>query len=183
MTFLTDLLLVSEGGGDLTELTPDIMSELQKNIRKGASDIEQKWPNALALVQKAYEVSGVQRPDPDMMAAWKQYEENITYSVQQLAKFRGMDGDWRMSAHIFHESLSVKKSTYRVSSEGSNSKETYQVAANDLDEIIDGINSNNTELYDVDVKKAPDGRSATLGFSKWGIKKNHRVKIEKNNSL
>lgn len=117
-----------------------------------------------------------------MKAAWKQYEENITYSVQQLAKFRGMDADWRMSAHIFHEAM-AKQMTYRVSSESPTSKETYQVAAKDLDEIIDGINSRNTNLYDVDVKKSDDGRAATLYFSKYGIKKNYRLKIEKNNVL
>ena len=116
MSFLTDLLIINEGS-DLTELTPDIMSDIQKNIRKGASETEQKWANALHLVQKAYEVSGVQRPEPDMKAAWKQYEENITYSVQQLAKFRGMDADWRMSASVFHEAMTPKPPTYRVSSE------------------------------------------------------------------
>ena len=181
MTFLTDLLVINEGS-DLTELTPDIITDIQKNIRKGASDTEQKWANALHLVQKAYEISGVQRPDPDMKAAWKQYEENITYSVQQLAKFRGMDADWRMSAHVFHEAM-TRQMTYRVSSEGANEKDTYQVAAKSLDELIDGINSKNTDLYDIDVKKADDGRSATLMFSKWGIKKNYRLKIEQNNAL
>jgi hypothetical protein len=166
-------------GKDMTELPHDAMSEIQSNIRDGAKDTEQSWANALHLVQKAYEVAGVQRPDPGMAAAWKQYEENIEYAVQQLAKYRGMDGDWRMSSHVFHEAM-AKQMTFRVSSEGSKNKETYQVQAKSMDDIINSINDRNTDLYDIEVKKADDGLSATLLFSKFGIKKNYRMKIQQN---
>jgi hypothetical protein len=155
------------------------MSELQKNIRDGAQDTEQKWANALHLVHKAYEVAGIQRPEPNMGAAWKQYEENIQYAVEQLAKYRGMDGDWRMSSHVFREAME-RRTTFRISSEGSKSKDTYQVQAKSLDDIIDSINTKNTDMYDIEVKKADDGRSATLLFSKYGIKKNYRLKIQQN---
>ena len=178
MTFLTDLLTIAEGK-DLTELPHDAMSEIQKNIRDGAKDLDQTWANALHLVQKAYEVSGTQRPDPGMAAVWKQYEENIEYSVQQLAKYRGMDADWRMSAHIFREAM-AKQLTFRVSSEGKKSKDTYQVQAKSLDDIVNSIHDRNTDMYDIDVKKANDGLSATLLFSKFGIKKNYRLKIQQN---
>ncbi len=178
MTFLTNLLQLKEGS-DLTELPHDVMSEIQKNIRDGAKDMEQSWANALHLVHKAYEVSGTQRPDPSMAGAWKQYEENITYSVHQLGKYRGMDADWRMSASIFREAME-KKVTFRVSSEGSKSKDTFQVQAKSMDEIIQSINDKNTDMYDIDVKKADDGLSAVLLFSKYGIKKNYRLKIQQN---
>jgi len=181
MKFLTDLLTVAEGK-DLTELPYDAMNEIQGNIRDGAKDLDQSWANALHLVQKAYEVAGIQRPDPSMAAAWKQYEQNIEYSVQQLAKYRGMDADWRMSAHIFHEAMS-KKLTFRVSSEGQKSKDTYQVQAKSLDDILDSIHGQNTDMYDIDVKKANDGLSAVLLFSKFGIKKNYRLKIQQNTGL
>ena len=178
MKLLTDLLSIAEGK-DLTELPHDVVSEIQKNIRDGAKDVDQTWANALHLVQKAYEVAGTQRPDPGMAAAWKQYEENIQYAVQQLAKYRGMDSDWRMSAAIFHEAM-AKQLTFRVSSEGKKSKETYQVQAKSLDDIVNSINDRNTDMYDIEVKKSGDGLSAVLLFSKFGIKKNYRLKIQQN---
>lgn len=178
MKFLTDLLTIEEGG-DLTELPHDVMSEIQGNIRKGAQDTDQDWANALHLVQKAYEVSSVERPDPSMAKAWKQYEQNIQYACEQLAKYRGIDADWRMSASVFHEAM-AKQLTFRVSSEGSKSKETYNVKAKSMDDIVDAIQARNTEMYDVEVKKADDGLSAVLLFSKFGIKKNYRLKIQQN---
>ena len=48
------------------------------------------------------------------MKAWQtQYEVAIQYAVQQLAKTRGMDADWRMSAAIFHEA-EEKHYQYRI---------------------------------------------------------------------
>ena len=79
----------------LDELTPDVIKQLQKKITEGAKDTSQKWANALELVQKAYSVVGVQRPTPDMRTAWDQYEDMIAFAVKQLAKFRGVDADWR----------------------------------------------------------------------------------------
>lgn len=179
MSFLSDLLQLTVEGSDLSELPYDVMQELQKNIRDGAQDTEQNWANALHLVQKAYEVAGIQRPEPSMAAAWKQYEENIQYAVEQLAKYRGMDGDWRMSSHVFREAME-RKVTFRVSSESPKAKDTYQIQAKNIDDIIDSINARNTDMYDIEVKKADDGMSATLLFSKYGIKKNYRLKIQQN---
>ena len=39
--------------------------------------------------------AGAERPIPNMAAAWKQYEQFIQLAVNQLAKYRGIDGDWR----------------------------------------------------------------------------------------
>ena len=88
---------------DESALPEDVMKDLRSNIGKGAKDTTQKWANALELVHKAYEVSNVERPNPDLKAAWKQYEELIQYAVKQLSNSRGMDADWRMSAAVFHE--------------------------------------------------------------------------------
>ena len=178
MSLLSDLVLLGEGS-DLTELPADVFAEVQKNIRAGANDSEQDWANALHLVHKAYEVSGVHRPDPSMKAAWKQYEENIQYAVTQLGKARGMDADWRMSANMFHEAMG-RTPTYRVSSNGAKGSESWNTTAKSIDEIIDNIKQRDNELHDIEVNKAEDGRSATLLFSKWGIKKNYRLKIEQN---
>jgi hypothetical protein len=157
-------------------LPPDIMSTIQKNIRDGAKDIQQKWSNALELVHKAYEVESVQRPTPDMRKGWKQYEENLTYAVQQLAKYRGMDGDWRMSSAVMFEALEAKKKLFRVSYFGEEGGEGKSVEANNIDEVIDKLKHH--ESYDVKTHKVSDNE-ARLSFSRWGIKKNGHVEIRR----
>lgn len=87
-----------EEASDLSELKPDVIQELQKRIKEGAKDTEQKWANALELVHKAYQVVGVERPVPAMTSAWTQYEEIITFAVKELSKFRGFDADWRSTS-------------------------------------------------------------------------------------
>lgn len=157
-------------------LPPDVMSTIQKNIRDGAKDIQQKWSNALELVHKAYEVESVERPTPDLRKGWKQYEENLSYAVQQLAKYRGMDGDWRMSSAIFNESLDFKKKLYRVSYFGEDGGEGKTVEANHIDEVIEKLHKH--EDYDVKIHKSSDNE-ARLAFSRWGIKKNGHVEIKR----
>lgn len=87
-----------EKTNDLSALPEDVISEIKKLIRDGASDRSKKWANALELVHAAYKAAAVQRPTPDMESAWKQYEEMISYAIDQLAKYRGIDGDWRMTS-------------------------------------------------------------------------------------
>lgn len=157
-------------------LPPDVISEIQKNIRDGAKDIKQKWVNALELIHKAYEVAGVERPTPDMRKSWKQYEENMTYAVQQLAKYRGMDGDWRMSSSVFYEALEPKQKKFRVSLFGEFSGDGGTVEAKNIEEVIK-IFKNDPD-FDVKVNKISDNE-ARLSFSKWGIRKNAHVEIRR----
>jgi hypothetical protein len=164
-------------GDDLDALPPDIMTELQKNIRDGSKDQTQKWANALELVHKAYEVAGVERPTPDLKNAWKQYEENLSYAVQQLAKYRGMDGDWRMSSAIFTEAaLMPKAKKFRVTYSGPTTSEGTTVEADSLDEIINEL-TEHTHGYDAKVHKME--HEAHISYSKWGIKKGGTVTIRR----
>ena len=104
MKFLKDLNITTlTEANDMSSIPLDKFKDIQKNIRDGANDLEQKWANALELLHRAYRVANVQRPTPEMTDAWKQYEENLQYAVQQLSKARGMDADWRMSAAMFYE--------------------------------------------------------------------------------
>lgn len=178
MSLLKNLLITQVNeGDDLDSLPPDVMTEIQKNIRDGAKDQTQKWANALELVHKAYEVSAIERPTPDLKNAWKQYEENLSYAVQQLAKYRGMDGDWRMSSSIFTEAaLMPKAKTFRVTYTGHDAGEGTTLEANSIDEVINEL-TNSPEGYEAKVHKSQN--EATISFSKWGIKKGGTVTIRR----
>ena len=80
---------------DLSELPPHVVSSIEKEVRKGAKDIDLPWANALELVHASYTAAGAERPIPNMAAAWKQYEQFIQLAVSQLAKHRGISGEWR----------------------------------------------------------------------------------------
>lgn len=172
---LNDLMRLHETKEDLSKLPQNVMSSIKSKIRKGAEDLKQQWANALELVHKAYDTEGVQRPDPTMETAWKQYEENLQYAVQQLAKNRGIDGDWRMSSAMFHEALE-QRIPYRVKIVGKNLNESYIVEAKTLTEVIDTVNPDSEFDVSVDHTSPTD---ATLRFSRWGIRKNLKVIISK----
>lgn len=82
-------------GKDMSALPSTVIKDIEKKIREGAKDTSQKWKNALELVQKAYEVLNIERPTPASPAAWSQYEDMISFAVNELAKARGVNGDWR----------------------------------------------------------------------------------------
>lgn len=162
---------------DLDALPPDVMTEIQKNIRTGAKDVEQNWANALELVHKAYEVSGIERPTPDLKNAWKQYEENLTYAVQQLAKYRGMDGNWRTTSMIFTEAaLEPKQKTFRVTYSGPDAGEGSTVVADSIDEVIREL-TETPDGFEAKIHKTP--QEAHITFSKWGIKKGGTITIRR----
>ena len=177
MNLLANMLMVGEGE-DLNALPEDTFNDIQKRIKDGAKDLDQVWANALELVHKAYEVEGVQRPTPDLKDAWEQYEENIAYAVEMLGKYKGMDGDWRMSSSIFREAMEPRTS-FRVFASSGMSGHAMSVNAKSLDEVIEAISKKNAGSHDIDVKRHSD-HSATLLFSKYGIKRNYRLKIERN---
>jgi hypothetical protein len=166
MSLLKDLILTNEGS-DLSRLPKDVLTAIKSNIRKGAEDLQQKWANALELVHKAYEVEGVQRPTPDMDAAWKQYEENLQYAVQQLASNRGMEDDWRMSSAMFREARQPI-SLFRVQVDNV----AYITEGDSIDSIVNHLAKNAEPM---DVKVITEGNSKKLLFSKWGIK--HRTQV------
>lgn len=171
---------------DLSKLPPDVVSDIEKNIRDGAKDLEQNWSNALELVHRAYLVAGVQRPTPDMKDAWEQYESMIQYAVEQLSKHRGMDGDWRMSASMFFEAFNQaqtlqereqKQKAFRVTIKTGNSKETYITHAEQIDQVIDAIKDKDTNMHDLDIDQI-DKRTIVIRPSKFGIKRNVTIKVE-----
>jgi hypothetical protein len=175
ISFLQDLYMISEGD-ERDALPEDVMQEIQKNIRNGAKDVDQLWANALELVHKAYEVAGIQRPTPDMKSAWKQYEENLQYAVVQLSKFRGMEGNWRMSSAVFHEALQ-KMIRFNVTITSPQYSTSYVTEARSLAEVIEYIKKQDQEGFEIEVNKKDDG-GAYLRFFRYGIRIKYRVDID-----
>lgn len=152
-------------GNDLTVLPEDTMKDIQSNIRKGAQDTEQKWANALELTHKAYQVSGVERPTPNLAGAWKQYEENITYSVEQLSKSRGIDADWRMSSASLHEAMKMKEFTVALDLPGEKNDLTAIVNAISIDDVVEHVKSTLTST-----EKTKDHEVRVEDIDKNGVK-------------
>ena len=115
-----------------------------------------------------------------MTAAWKQYDENIAYAVQQLAKARGMKGDWRMSASSLHEQA---QSTYNVLLDiPDTEKIEATVESPDLNGIIDMVKKRVADdpecsKYETKMEDLEDGVQMT--FWMHGIRTNGVVKSQK----
>lgn len=173
MKLIQSLLQERAGKDDLSRLPEDVISAIRSNIRNGAKDLQQMWANALELVHKAYQREGVQRPVPNMAAAWKQYEENILYAVQQLAKYRGMDSDWRMSSTMFHEAKKpVERYRVIIESNGTITEEDYEGMS------TTAIVSLMADKFGADPESITTRSGTTVTFSRWGVKdKGTKVKI------
>lgn len=153
--FLTSPLTEKD---DLSVLPEDMMKEIKKIMKKAAHDLNQNFSNALELVHKAYSEAGVERPQPDMKGAWRQYEENIQLAVEQLAAARGLDGAWRMSSSVFHENAIPTKPTFHVQLTTPFAQEEVVVEAENMQEIIDNI----TDL----MKKDPKNKDCLVKVEK-----------------
>lgn len=156
-------------------LPASTMDEIQKNIRAGVKPNKEtgqheKWANALHLVHKAYDVTGVQRPTPQMKEMWKQYEENIAYAVKQLAKERGLDADWRMTSHELSEALKLAKHSGILVEMDGHQMEVYITSADKVYETLSNMCRQNG--YEMKV-----GDNNLVTFWKYGIKQKHYVKV------
>lgn len=163
MKFLQELYSsqLNEKPEDLSALPEDVMKEIQKNIRDGADDKEQDWANALELVHKAYDVAGVDRPMPNMEAAWEQYEENIQYAVKQLSKSRGVKADWRMSASNLGEQRESPKEFVVLDEEEQNVISILE--GQSMDHVIKQIVANQQQT-DAPVRTKPKVLNETHGI-------------------
>lgn len=137
LTFIGHLIAEQS---DISTLPDSVVREIKGNISKGSKDLEQQWKNALELVYKAYQVSGVRRPTPNEKGAWKQFEELLRFGVQQLAATRGRDGKWRTTDTYVREAQEqpqhIGKRRFFVEVPGEAAQE---VDGANLDEIIEAI--------------------------------------------
>lgn len=84
---------------DGSEVPYKAMEGIKKLIKKGAMDPDHSWASAMELVDMSYEAQGVQKPLPNMKAAWSQYEDALLYAVQMLQKAteKGVrDDGWKL---------------------------------------------------------------------------------------
>lgn len=189
MKLLKNILNIVEGT-DLTQLPPDVMNSIQGHIRKGAQDMSKTWANALKLVHYAYDLGTgtgklnkdgveeeghrqpIQRPTPQMKGAWKQYEENIQYAVQQLAKSRSMNADWRMSASTFHESVSEECCNVKVTAPNYNNT---SVVDGNVNDFINSLKKQG-EKYTIKVEDEEEGKLVTF-WNQGNIRENIKVLV------
>lgn len=140
--------LISEAKDDFTSLPDSVVKEIQGNIRKGAKDLDQKWKNALELVNTAYHVASVKRPGRSQQGAWEQYESLISFAVRQLSATRGLNGGWRTTDLMIREAAPSKypKRRFFVDIPGERAQE---VDGETLDEVIDAISNRITRSREV----------------------------------
>lgn len=180
MNLLQNLYIISEAKEDMSIVPEDAMKDIKKNIKDGAADLEQDWANALELVQKAYSVAGVERPTPSMRGAWTQYEEMITFAVNELADAYKLTGNksWRMSSTIFKEAMEprIKVRVYEV---GENRGKGHTVEAKNMEEVIKMVRKQSDAAgYDMAVNDDGCG-CQTCSFSRHGIKRNYKVTLQR----
>jgi hypothetical protein len=163
---------------DHSELPDGDLSKIKSNISKGAKDTNQLWANALELVHQAYEIAQIQRPDITMEGAWKQYEEMIKYAVQELAKARGMDGDWRMTSLSEGKQADVEEIDFSIETTVDGLPVNVIRKAKSIDEIIKPFYSHNVTGHDIELRhRGPN--NVCLYFCKDGKRTGDKVQIRK----
>ena len=75
----------------------DTMSAIQKQINKNAKDLELDWKNAMELVNTSFDELDVPKPQAFLKNRWEQYQQLISYAVENLYDSRGLNGTWRTS--------------------------------------------------------------------------------------
>jgi len=174
MNFLKELKYLGEAE-DLTELPHDVYSELENHIHKGAKDMDKEIVNALELVKEAYKVENVDLPNPAMKKGWEQFTKLLEYATAKLLKFRGIEGDWRMSSHVFHESIN-NTTVFKITLENGDKQKTVKVKDSCIEDVANDMQSALTKLSKSnEVRIKYDGKTANLSL--WQMKVRQPLKI------
>jgi len=160
--------IVEVASGELEALPHDVKNELENHIRNGAKDMDKKVENALELVKEAYKVENVQLPTPAMKKAWSQFSELLQYATEKLHKYRGIDGDWRMSAYMFREHVEAQKKFAVTINTGSGVNQSV-IEAEDKEELIDYLVD---ELTDGELTPVitEEGNQVRIGFKRMNVR-------------
>jgi len=164
---------------DRSELPEGDLNKVKKNIRKGAQDTDQRWANALELVHTAYEVAEIQRPDITMEGAWKQYEEMIKVAVEELAKARGIDDDWRQTSLSEAKKIpDPEEIEYSIETTVDDLPVNIIRKGKNIEEIIKPFYSHNVTGHDIELRHR-GANNVCLYFCKDGKRTGDKVTIRK----
>ncbi len=163
---------------DRSELPEGDLNKVKKNIRKGAQDTDQRWANALELVHTAYEVAEIQRPDITMESAWKQYEEMIKVAVEELAKARGMDDDWRQTSISEAKLPEPEEIKFSIETTVDDLPVNIIRKGKNIEEIIKPFYSHNVTGHDIELRHR-GANNVCLYFCKDGKRTGDKVNIRK----
>jgi hypothetical protein len=73
----------------------DTIKALEREINKGAKDLETEWDSAIELVDNSFKVLKVPKPTLLQKERWEQYRKLIGEAVKQLFDARGLEGNWK----------------------------------------------------------------------------------------
>lgn len=165
---------------DLSELPEGDLNKIKSNITKGAKDTDQRWASALELVHTAYEVAKVQRPDLTMKTAWEQYSEMITHACQELAKARGIDGDWRREIPYpgLNETAQPELFDFSIETTVDGLPINVVKKAKNIEELINPYYAHNITDHDIELKHR-SSNNVCLYFCKNGKRTGDKVTIRK----
>ena len=171
MSFLRELnrsRMDEEASGELEALPHDVKNELENHIRNAAKDMDKKVENALELVKEAYKVENVQLPTPAMKKAWSQFSELLQYATEKLHKYRGIDGDWRMSTYMFREHVESQKKFAVTINTGSGVNQS-TISADDKDSLVEYLTD---ELTDGELTPVitEEGNQVRIGFKRMNVR-------------
>jgi len=169
---------------DASSVPEETYKEVSKNVKKGAEDQEMEWANAMELVNRAYEVSGVERPSPAEKGGWEQYEKLLQVAVSALMDTRGTDDNSRFTSKVFREHFHMDEAMermckFRVYESGDKSGRGHTVEAKNMEAVIEMVRKQAGEAeYDMDLQQHDEG-SCTCKFSYQGIQRSYQITIQR----
>lgn len=71
------------------------VSAIEREINKGAKDVNTEWDDASELVNYAFEELNLPIPQVYLTERWGQYKKLLRVAIDALADTRGNKGQWR----------------------------------------------------------------------------------------
>ena len=76
------------------EFPKDTITAIKKRINVYTKDLTMNWDNAAEMLDAVMLELKVPKPTANLFKRWKQWDELLEFSVQNLADARGIDGPW-----------------------------------------------------------------------------------------
>lgn len=72
----------------------DTITAIKKRINVFSKDLQTEWDNAIEMLNAVFMELKVPVPQAHLRERWKQYQELIEFSVENLHDSRGFGGNW-----------------------------------------------------------------------------------------